>query len=385
MRPSRRRARALGDAILRPLLLPAGVVLVGVALGSGLPMDDLVGESAYTYLTGLLLAIGLYGSVNGISRPQARADLGRIVVAISFGVLLKAVLVGAVLALAFRGEHEYLVLAVAMAQIDPLSVSAVLDRRDMSERAKALLAAWASFDDPVTTILVAYATALLLDDGASVGAGTAAYGETLLLNAALLLAAALIWRALRSASSPIPADDAAHAGTTANRLRVGALLALIAVAAWQFLMFGLALAALFFRPYLARWIPRATTGAMLTATLLLGMLLSQGAHLAVGLVLGAATFAAQIVVATLVTRGMGTHDRIALSLSQQNGITAIILALVLQPMVPEAVGVIAPAIFTVNALHATTNALLPLLRPRRTRTAGEDTPQPRVPVPAHHG
>ncbi|MGK5530284.1 hypothetical protein [Streptomyces sp. URMC 129] len=363
MRHTRRTARALGEAMARPLLLPALVALAGVLLGSLLPMDDVTDDGAYTYLTGLLLAIGLYGSVTGISRPQARADLGRIVVAISVGVVLKAVLIGVVLALAFRGEPEYLVLAVAMAQIDPLSVSAVLDRQDMSDRAKSLLGAWASFDDPVTTILVAYATALLLDD--SVNGGS--YATGLLLNAALLLAAALIWVALRAAP---------------NRARVAALLLLITVAAWQFLMLGLALAALFFRPHLGRWIPRATNGAMLTATLLLGMLLAQGADLAAGLLLGAATYTAQIVVGSLVTTGMTRRDRVALSLSQQNGITAIILALVLQPMLPQAVGIIAPAIFTVNALHATSHTVLAVVR-RRATVAEEDTagaPEP-VPVP----
>ncbi|WFB08480.1 hypothetical protein LRS74_16580 [Streptomyces sp. LX-29] len=405
-KPARRRA-VLRDALLRPLLLPAALAALGVLLGQWLPLADHIEDPGYTYLTGGLLAVGLYGSAYGIARPQARRDLGRILVAVTFGVLLKAALIAGVLTLAHPDRPEYLVLAVAMAQIDPLSVAALMERREMSPRAKSLLAAWASFDDPVTTILVVYAGALVLDGAESVGAGSAAYGATLPLNLALVLLAAALWAALRgrapagesapggaptaataSAAGGAPASAAdssddgvpTTAGSGTGRLRTAAqttaLLALLALATWQFLMLGLAVTALFFRPALSRLLGRATSLSLLVATLLLGMLLTQGVRLGTGVLLGATTFLAQMVVATVITRGFDRRDRLALAVSQQNGITAIILALLLQPLLPEAVAIIAPAIITVNALHAAATGLLALSARGR---AGTPAPGPDAP------
>ncbi|TVL92399.1 hypothetical protein [Streptomyces sp. SAJ15] len=427
-----RRRAVLRDALLRPLLLPAVLATVGVLLGQWLPLADHIEDPGYSYLTGGLLAVGLYGSAYGIARPQARRDLGRILVAVTFGVLLKAALIAGVLALAHPDRPEYLVLAVAMAQIDPLSVAALMERREMSPRAKSLLAAWASFDDPVTTILVVYAGALVLDGAESVGAGGAAYGATLPLNLALVLLAAALWAALRgrapmvgsgtrgaptttaaapaagvaptaatasiaggvpttaadSSDDKLPttanfsADEAptTAAGSEAGRLRTAAqttaLLALLALATWQFLMLGLAVTALFFRPALGRLLGRATSLSLLVATLLLGMLLTQGVHPGTGVLLGATTFLAQTAVASVITRGFDRRDRLALAVSQQNGITAIILALLLQPLLPEAVAIIAPAIITVNALHAAATGLLALSARGR---AGTPAPGPGAP------
>jgi hypothetical protein len=357
---------------LRSVLVPVVIAAVGVVLGRLWPRlaegaDG--GGGLYGDVTGGLLAVGLYASVYGISRPHARRDLARILVAITFGVLVKAVLIAAVLAMVFRGRTEYLILAAAMAQIDPLSVSALMDRRDMSLRAKSLLAAWASFDDPVTTVLVVYVSALVLDDASSFGAGVGAYGGTLLLNAALVAVAWLGWAALSRSWR--------GRGTQVARPRAGrgwwvgqivALTVLLVVASWQFLMLGLAAAALFFRPVLGRAVGWAVNVALTVATLLLGVLLTRGVDVWAGLVLGAATFAAQIVVGAAVSFGFTRRDRIALCLSQQNGITAIILALLLQPMLPDAVAIVAPAILTVNVLHAVSNGL-PALGRRRGRSA----------------
>jgi hypothetical protein len=98
-------------------------------------------------------------------------------------------------------------------------------------------------------------------------------------------------------------------------------------------------------------------GAYGTAALTLGTLLVGGIDLAAGLILGAAAYGAQIVVGAVLTRKLDRVDRISLALGQQNGVTAIILALSLEPMFPRAVGLVAPAIVTVNCLHFAANTL----------------------------
>lgn len=375
--------------LLKALLLPCSIAAAGCLAGQWATLDVEAGGGFYGYLTAGLLAVGLYGSAGGISRPEGRGDVYRIVVAITFGVLVKAAFIAGVLWLAFREEPEYLVLAVAMAQIDPLSVSAMLESRDMSPRAKSLLAAWASFDDPVTTVLVVILGSMVLTGTGTISSGTAAYAETLLGNLVLLVGAGVVWLAVRGWGRGRAGDAPSGCGRTA--LQIAALVVLLGVATWQFLMLGLAVSALFFRPRLGPWLGRATNAALWVATFLLGMLLADGADFAVGAVLGCATFLAQVLVGAVVTLGFSRRDRVSLSLSQQNGITAIILALLLEPALPEAVAIIAPAILVVNVLHLVSNGVLGRVRGRgasRARGAaeasgadtgaGEQSPVPKV-------
>ncbi|PWI18269.1 hypothetical protein DI272_32090 [Streptomyces sp. Act143] len=350
---------------LLSLLLPLLIAGAGLLAGQFWTMEARAGGGLYGHLTAGLLAVGLYGSASGVGRPEGRGDVYRIVVAITFGVVVKAAFIAGALWLAFHGKSDYLVLAVAMAQIDPLSVSAMLEARDMSPRAKSLLAAWASFDDPVTTVLVVILGSMVLTDAGSVSSGATSYAETLIGNAVLLVVAAGLWLVVRQ---PRARRDE-PVGPRRAVLQIGALVALLAVATWQFLMLGLAVSALFFRPPLGRWLGRATNAALWVATFLLGMLLAKGAVYSVGAVLGVATFVAQGVVGAVVTLGFTARDRTSLCLSQQNGITAIILALLLEPTLPEAVAVVAPAILVVNLLHLTSNDLLARVRLRRARLA----------------
>ncbi len=76
-----------------------------------------------------LLAIGLYGSTYGIDLAEARAHVRLILLAITVGVLFKAVLIGLPLWWLFD-DPRYLILGVAVAQIDQLSVAAL--NRDLS-------------------------------------------------------------------------------------------------------------------------------------------------------------------------------------------------------------------------------------------------------------
>ncbi|MER5506072.1 hypothetical protein ABT052_12210 [Streptomyces sp. NPDC002766] len=354
-------------AALRALGIPLVLAGLGLLAGQWLAFDIKGDGGWYGLLSSGLLAIGLYGSARGIARPHSRSDIYRIVVAITVGVVAKAAFIAGVLRLAFPDHQEYLVLAVAMAQIDPLSVSAMLENRDMSPRAKSLLAAWASFDDPVTTVLVVILGSMVLENPQSITSGTQSYAVTLLGNLGLLVAAAGLWWLVRDTKPSDASWGSVSAGSVSARqiAQYGALAAVLAVAVWQFWMLGLALSALFFRPRLGAWLDRATGLALVVATLLLGILLARGADFAVGALLGAATFTAQIVVASLVGLGLSRRDRISLCFSQQNGITAIILALLLEPRLPDAVAIIAPAILVVNMLHVGTTGVLGQIRTAR--------------------
>ncbi|MCX4825241.1 hypothetical protein OG883_36370 [Streptomyces sp. NBC_01142] len=147
------------------------------------------------------------------------------------------------------------------------------------------------------------------------------------------------------------------------------------------LMLGVAVIGLFFRPrVLQRHIGTIVRGACVVAAFTLGLLLVNGIDLLHGVVLGAAAYGAQMVVGSVLTRKLDRTDRIPLALSQQNGVTAIVLALSLEPMFPQAVAIVAPAILTVNCLHFVANSVWN----RRQPTLPDPLPvAPPLEMPAH--
>ena len=73
-------------------------------------------------------------------------------------MLLKTLIIGGILYLATRQPAAFL-LALTVAQIDPLAVANLLtgDSSHLSDRARTILSAWSSFDDPMTVLLSIYA------------------------------------------------------------------------------------------------------------------------------------------------------------------------------------------------------------------------------------
>lgn len=342
------------------------IVFAGWGLAELADLNDIANSAIYTHATSLLLAIGLFGSTYAIDRTEAREHKQIIVTAVTVGVFVKAALIAGVLVLITQ-DPVFVILGVAVAQIDPLSVATLLGDDRMSPRVKTILAAWASFDDPITVLLVVYASAIATGSFASPGSAVVAdsadgvsglaaallpYTVDLIANLALAALAALVWYGLRRWSW----------------LRYPLLAALAVLAIWQFLMLAVAIAGLFVRPAaLDRVMNAATRWALLVAAAMLGLLLVNGVALVNGLLLGLAAFGSQMVVGWLLSRRLSRTDRIHLALAQQNGITAIILALRLETQFAGAVAVIAPAIFFTNLTYYLANGLADRLEHRRAR------------------
>lgn len=338
----------------------AGVGLSVAKIGS---IDLLDVQEPYFLGATALLAIGLYGSTREISTRAARTDIRTAVLAITVGVVTKAAVIAGVLILVFR-QPEYLILGIAVAQIDPLSVAALSAGSRMSARAKSLLRVWASFDDPITMILTIYLTAVTLQLAGRypetvdvVGDGQLTIATSLLANLVFVAFAYVVWRVFGRWNRRHV--DAAGRSRSIIFIGVAAVvvIAFAVVAVVGFLMLAVALVGLFFRPDLGLPGRYLTGAASYVATLTLGMLLASGIDVVVGLVLGVAAFVSQVVVGSMLTWRMRREDRIYLALGQQNGITAVILALLLEPTFPGTVGIVAPAIVVVGMLHASSNAL----------------------------
>ncbi|WP_052744828.1 hypothetical protein [Micromonospora sp. HK10] len=384
-----RAARRGDDRGLLRLLLVGGTAGAGWLLAAVAGVQVRENSVGYLAVAGALLVVGLYSSTHGISREELRVGAGTVLLAVTVGVLAKAALIAGTMYLVFR-EPRYAVLGLAVAQIDPLAVAAMTAGSRMSARAKALLAAWASFDDPITVVLTVYGAAWLLQLGsagtgrlATVGPAAGSIGASVAQNLALGALGLLAWGALRR----LPGGRAQRRPGGAVRpavVETAVLLALLAVAVVYSLALGVALLGLFFRPPLGRLLGRVTQGAFLAACFLLGLALAQGVDPWAGLVLGLAAFAAQVVVGLVIPARISRRDRAYLALGQQNGITAIILALLLEPSVPGTVGVVAPAILVVAVLHAATNGVLengwrPKPPPVGPAAARPDPPGPPVP------
>lgn len=375
-------------------LAPAAVVL-GLLVGRGVWSESLTGSWWYLPAAGLLLATGLYGSTHGIDRGSIRRDLRTAVVAVTLGVLLKAAFISGVMVLLFR-RPEYLVLGIAVAQIDPLSVAAMSRGRRMSERAKTLLAVWAAFDDPMTVLLSVYFSVVafhlagrsgspgLVPDGG----GISAYLQGIALNVLLCAAAVALWYGARrawNASADRRARKRRSAGDVARRpdrsrssdvLALLVVVALVVTAALSMLMLAVALTGLLVRTgRFGGRVDQAVTGAFLLSSFGLGVLLTGGVSLFTGFVLGVAAFAAQaavaLVIVPLTLPNLPRSDKVYLALGQQNGITAIILALALEPDFPGTVGIVGPAVLTISVLYYAANGVWSR-RQRKTEEAEAD-------------
>lgn len=341
--------------------------VVGVVVSGMFALDGIDSTAFYSWSVTALLGFGLYAATTGIPLDLLRTRLRTVVLAVTLGVAAKAALIFLAMFLVFR-RPEHAVLAVAVAQIDPLSVAAMRGKSRMSESARTLLTAWAAFDDPITVLLTVYVTAFALsaNDPAQVtvfGAGPGGFALGLLVN--LLLAGGIlvgrhVLHRRREGRFPnrVPMGYAAVAAVV--------LAGLAAVAVTLSLMLAFALVGLFLRPPEHWNIDRLMTGAVLVAAFAVGLLLPGGISILPGVVLGVAAYASQVLIALALTVSKVWHnDRAVLALAQQNGITAIVLALTLEPLLPGTVAVVAPAILVVNTLHAGCNAIWDRVRQRR--------------------
>ncbi len=364
---------AQNNALLRLAVLVC-IALTGLATTLIFGWRGLEYSLGYILLASALLCFGLYMAVYGIDREEAKRHWRIVAIAVTIGVLCKYLLIFGATYL-ITGDWRYAVLGMAVAQIDPLSVAALSKDQRLSPKTRTILNMWASFDDPMTAIATPFilgATASMTHQQLASGATTTGvlFSLTPFFAALILLLMIFLKRRhnLNVGSRITKRLKRSEAAQTSFVALVGAI-------AIPFRLYSLAaLAGWFVRP---AWLAKGRRAeysldvALYGATFLLGILLSGGVDWVGGLALGVATYISQIVVAWLVMWFAATTNKSArdhadhpskrdtwhLALSQQNGITAIVLALNLEPLIPGAVAVVGLAIVVVNTLHFTVNWL----------------------------
>jgi NhaP-type Na+/H+ or K+/H+ antiporter len=388
---------------IAPQILQLAVVVfvasVGLIIAIGGNIRGFEHSPAYLYIATGLLCFGLYMAGYGIDLREARRHWRIVAIAITIGVLAKYVIIAGT-AYLLTGDWRYVVVGMAVAQIDPLSVAALTNSNRMSARTRTVLTMWASFDDPMTAL----ATPVLLGIAVQVGHQKLATGESIggmlvdvvpFVLLVLVMAGAMLWRrfgrkgqkaAMIGIRAQIRDELKEYQGegpktaltqaviilsTAFKNPPTPALFSLVCRPAWL----GGRLGALL------------TSTALYGATFLLGVLLAEGVDWRGGLVLGFATYGSQMIVAwgvvMLSVWIVPTKKRSAqfsvreiwhLALAQQNGITAIVLALVLQPTIPIAIASVSLAIVVINLTQFGANWLFDMVI--EPRVWSQSTEQP---------
>jgi len=343
-------------------------ILGGLVLSWIFGITGVRDQQWYLIAVAILLAAGLYSSTYGISIKEARAHVGLIIRAVTIGVFLKALLIGTVLSLVLHSAVGF-IFGIIVAQIDPLSTVALTSNNRMSPKAQTILRAWAAFDDPMTVILSLYAPAVIAATtgvtwqpirGTMQETGVVGYLLETGINVAFAFGVFVLWRLLKRHSK---SSNYVVMGLVA--LGMYAVLAgALSVAVYFFWMLGVALLGLFMRPPIQEFLDRVVYWALGIAAILLGILVAGGMDIGKGLVLGIAAYSSQIVVGMLLTRSLGMRDRLHIAFAQQNGITAIILALLFEVYYPGTVAIVAPAILVINGVHMLANYLLDMVLAR---------------------
>lgn len=340
--------KSLEGNFIRAYWLIALLALIGIGWVAGSNATIAIPNFIIT----TLLAIGLYAAATGINPAEARKDWKLIGYAISIGVVAKALIAGALCYLLTRNAATSIVAGVVFSQIDPLSVSAMQSSSQMSSRAKHIIHAWASFDDPVSVLLARYIVPLALgmfgiSNALGISAGLGTWLLQLLLNLLFAYLAYAAWRVLHKQSN--------------HQILERVLLVVSLVAAISFgLVLGIAIIGLFLRPVLDKVVERIVQIAYGLAAIFIGTLLAPGINLSAGILLGMAAYATHYIVSEVLTRmqRLSKHDRLHLGLGQQSGITACNLILLFAPSIGGLAAICAPALVTVNVLHLVANTLL---------------------------
>ena len=328
----------------RQLLLPLLIALAGFGLASVIDISNLPRQPFYEPFTYALLAIGLYGSVYGIQLDELKNHNKIVIQAVTIGVLLKTLIIGGILYMATRQPAAFL-LALTVAQIDPLAVANLLtgDSTYLSKRARTILSAWSSFDDPMTVLLSIYALYFFIPHAASENFLGVISPFFISLAQNLLFAALVFWLSRQVKRN--------------NTFLILLLVACFVIAVTFKWMLGIALIGLFLRPNIKR-LPDLISVAFYIAILLLGFLLVNGINWLNGMILALAALLSQVFVGFLLTRGLPRIERFYLAFAQQNGITAMILALLFETQLPETVSIVAPAILFINLGYYLINRIL---------------------------
>lgn len=300
--------------------------------------------------TAFALTLGLYNSVVGIDLGAVRDHKLTAAIVVTVAVPVQIIVTGLIMYLIYPQPVSWLI-AVAITQIDPLSVDTLLrGKESMSDQAKGLLRIWASFDDPVT-VLFGFLILFPIVTGQS--ASSAGFdGLSLFLYIVLNTVPALVvWLAQR------------YTSLLRNRwVATAVLVALLALAFFTRSYLLAALLGLILRPLPENFLSRTAVLLYYSILIIVGMgLFAHHADLASGIRLGAllaivAYFVIQPVSTIVVFNGR-VNDVFRIAYAQQNGLTTLLMGTAFQALGIDVLYILLPAIILVNFFNLAINKI----------------------------
>lgn len=297
-----------------------------------------------------LLAIGLYGSTYAIEKEEFKKNKGIIISAVTIGVIFKTIFIGALLYLFVQDVRAFL-LGVVIAQIDPLSVGNLLTntKHRLSKSGESVLRAWSSFDDPMSILLLLYFglpfVKNYIQENPIEFITLHHYIADLALNLILL---GIVWSIVRISKNT----------KYFKQIEIISLIVSFVISIHYKLMIAIAGIGMMLRPQFEKILAQLLNIAFWISCLILGILSTNGINILEGFLLGLFAIIAQAVTALFLTQKLQFKDRIYLAFAQQNGITAILLAVFLEQFITGVVAVVAPAIFFINIAHFILNQII---------------------------
>ena len=320
------------------ILVFIALTIIGLALGVITGINP-IAAPGFKLFSSIALAVGLYASVVGIDITSLGKYKKTATFIITAGVPIQIVITAAIMWIIYPHPISLLV-AVAIDQIDPLSVNTLLNNKlGMSTEAKSLLRVWASFDDPVT-VLVGLAFLVPVITGVATGSA-ATYLLGLMLNLVPAITLYLMHRR----------------GWLQSRLVSLILLALTMGYVVLFEAFLLAaIIGLFIRPIDEAKLGRVVSVIYYLVIVVVGAAVADyGVDLRLGFLLAIVEFfVVQPLSALFMVKGT-TNDIFRLAFAQQNGLTTILMGLVFQSLGFNVLPILLPAIIIINMLNLSIN------------------------------
>ena len=291
----------------------------------------------------IMLVIGLYGAVYGIDIAHIQSQKKTIIFLASIGVIAKIILIGGWLYV-ITGSMLSWILGAMMAQIDPLSTAKLSWREKLSSQWKALLNTRASFDDPMTVLIVFYLLVPLLFGQ---GFGFDTYVLSLIANISfaglIYILSSIIYRNYHIVLRIISIIIAAYFG-------------------W---FLWIAIIGLYLRPlYFHKYVFEQIIGNMVSIAFMSSVLLAWGylyysnmenINILRWIALGVLVFFSQTIVSYASLGHLQSTDLHYIAHAQYNGITSIILATSLYHYDNSLIAYICVAIVIIMCLYSVSN------------------------------
>ncbi len=303
-----------------------------------------VEQAVFSPFTTFALIVGLYGSVVGIDLSAIRQRRWLAVIVITVAVPIQIMASGALMYLIYPASISFL-LAVAMTQIDPLSVDTLLqDKESMSQEAKGILRVWASFDDPVT-VLFGFLILLPLITGQAIEGSVTAMLLGLMANVGVAFALWALGKWTKVLQDP------------AITLVLLLLTLIFAFFTQAFLL--AAITGLLLRPVPEKYLGSLTAVLYYGIVFVVGMAMyTYGIDLRLGFLLAIVGYFVIQPLTTIIVFSGSSKDLLRIAFAQQNGLTTLLMGIAFQNLGFKVLHILLPAIIITNMLNLIVNKIL---------------------------